>query len=488
MLKKINEIIEKRNGNYPEKILQFGEGNFLRAFVDWMVDEANDEGLFKGSVVVVQPIEQGMVNMLNDQDGQYTIIMRGLENGEKKERTKVITSVSRGINPFDDYESYIKLAESEDLKIIVSNTTEAGISYVEGDKKEDKLPKAFPAKICRFLYHRFTYFKGDPERGILLLPVELIDNNGSELKRIVLQYSKEWNLEDEFVTWLNESCSFANTLVDRIVTGYPRDEAKSYEEKFGYEDKLIVTSELFNLWVIEADQKFADLFPIAQTKANVIWTDDVAPYKKRKVRILNGAHTSTVLAAYLSGHDFVGQFIEDEDFNQYLNALIFNEVIPTIDLPKDELKAFADAVFERFGNPFIKHRLLDISLNSVSKFTARCLPSLIDYVEEKKELPKRLTFALAALLKFYQIEKDEKGYYGIRENGDRYDVKDDQKNLEFFETLWKEKDMAKVAEEALGNQELWQRDLTLIPDLVENVTTHLAKINEFGVKKALTHL
>ncbi|NLB21045.1 MAG: tagaturonate reductase, partial [Clostridium sp.] len=221
MLKNIKDTIEKKNGNYPEKILQFGEGNFLRAFVDWMVDEANDEGRFEGSVVIVQPIEQGMVNMINDQDGQYTLVMRGLENGEKTERTKAITSVSRGINPFEDYDRYIKLAESEDLKIIVSNTTEAGISYVEGDKKEDKLPKAFPAKICSFLHHRFNYFNGEPDKGILLLPVELIDNNGPELKRIVLQYAKEWNLEENFITWLEENCSFANTLVDRIVTGYP---------------------------------------------------------------------------------------------------------------------------------------------------------------------------------------------------------------------------------------------------------------------------
>lgn len=488
MLKNIKDTIEKKNGHYPEKILQFGEGNFLRAFVDWMVDEANDEGPFKGSVVVVQPIEQGMVNMINDQDGKYTLVMRGLENGEKTERSKAVTSVSRGINPFEDYESYIRLAESEDLQIIVSNTTEAGISYVAGDRKEDKLPKAFPAKICSFLYHRYKHFNGDPDQGIILLPVELIDNNGPELKRIVLQYAKEWNLEENFTLWLEESCCFANTLVDRIVTGYPRDEAAAYAEKFGYQDNLMVTSELFNLWVIEADQKYAEMFPIAKTKANVIWTDDVSPYKKRKVRILNGAHTSTVLAAYLAGHDFVGQFIEDKAFNDYLKALIFDEVIPTIDLPQDELKEFADAVFERFGNPFIKHRLLDISLNSVSKYTARCLPSLIDYAEEKKELPKRLTFALAALLKFYDVKKDVDGYYGIRENGDRYPVKDDAQNLEFFENLWKEKDSAIVAQKALENQTLWHRDLTLIPNIVEQVATHLENMSLFGVEKALKSL
>ncbi|WP_312652375.1 tagaturonate reductase [Proteiniclasticum sp.] len=488
MLKNIKDTLEKKNGHYKEKVLQFGEGNFLRAFVDWMIDEANDKGLFDGSIVLVQPINMGMVNMINDQDGLYTLVMRGLEDGQKTEKVKAITSVSRGINPFEDYESYIKLAESEDLKIIVSNTTEAGISYVEGDRFEDKLPKAFPAKITSFLHHRYTHFKGAEDKGILLLPVELIDNNGPELKRIVMQYAKEWNLEPAFISWMENSCTFANTLVDRIVTGYPREEAAAYNEKFGYEDNLMVTSEVFNLWVIEADKKYADLLPIAQTSANVIWTDDVRPYKKRKVRILNGAHTSTVLAAYLSGYDYVGQFIDDADFNAFLKSLIFDEVIPTIDLPKGELKEFADAVFERFGNPYIKHRLLDISLNSVSKFTARCLPSLLDYKERTGKLPERMTYALAALLKFYDIRKDETGYFGTRENNDKYPVKDDEKNLEFFAGIWQEKDLSVLVKETLMNESLWHEDLTKVEGLYDEVLKHLTDIVRNGTKESLKKL
>lgn len=488
MLKNIKDTVIKKNGQYKEKVLQFGEGNFLRAFVDWMIDEANDEGLFDGSIVLAQPISMGMINMINDQDGMYTLVMRGLENGQKTEKVKAITSVSRGINPFEDYEGYMKLAESEDLKIIVSNTTEAGITYVEGDRLEDDLPVAFPAKICKFLHHRYRFFAGDKERGILLLPVELIDNNGPELRRIVKQYAAEWNLEPEFIAWLDESCSFANTLVDRIVTGYPRDEAAAYEEKFGYRDNLMVTSEVFNLWVIEADRKYAELLPIAKTSANVIWTDDVRPYKKRKVRILNGAHTSTVLAAYLSGFDYVGQFIDDAEFNEYLNALIFDEVIPTIDLPKEELKAFADAVFERFGNPYIKHRLLDISLNSVSKFTARCLPSLLDYKERTGKLPERLTFSLAALLKFYDIRKEENGFFGTRENGEKYPVKDDQSNLEFFEAIWKEKDLSVLVEKTLRNESLWHQDLTEVEGLKEAVLSDLQSLVAHGAKETMKRL
>jgi len=487
-LKNIKEVVAKKNGNLPEKVLQFGEGNFLRAFVDWMIDEANDEGLFNGSVVLCQPINMGMVNMINDQNGLYTLVMRGLENGEKTEKIKAITSVSRGINPFEDYDSYIKLAESEDLKVIISNTTEAGIAYVEGDKKEDQLPKAFPAKITSFLYHRYQFFNGASDKGILLLPVELIDDNGTELKRIVNQYAAEWNLEEGFILWLKENCFFANTLVDRIVTGYPRDEAASYEERFGYEDKTMVTSEVFNLWVIEAPQHYSEMFPVAKTKANVIWTDNVKPYKKRKVRILNGGHTSTVLAAYLSGHDYVGQFIEDADFNGYLKDLLFEEIIPTIDLPKDELKEFANAVFERFGNPFIKHSLLAISLNSVSKFTARCLPSLIDYKELKGELPTRLAFSLAALIKFYDIKQKEDGFYGVRENGDSYPVKDDQEIMEFFEKVWKEKDLSVVVKETLSNSSLWHQDLTKVEGLEESVLQNLTSIVENGVRDTLNKL
>jgi tagaturonate reductase len=487
-MKKINEVVEKKNGNFPEKVLQFGEGNFLRAFVDWMIDEANDEGLFGGSIVLCQPIPQGMVARLNAQDNVYTLVMRGLENGKKTENTKVITSVSRGLNPYEDFESYIALAKSKDLKVIVSNTTEAGISYTQGDSLTDAPPQSYPAKICSFLYTRYKHFNGDKAMGILLLPVELIEDNGPVLKRIVYQYAQEWKLEKGFLEWMDASCTFANTLVDRIVTGYPRNEAADYETRFGYKDDMIDTSEVFNLWVIEADKKYSEMFPIAKTKANVIWTDDVKPYKMRKVRILNGAHTSTVLAAYLSGYEFVGQFVKDEAFSSFLKDLIFGEVIPTVKLPKAELEQFANDVFERFGNPFINHRLLDISLNSVSKFVARCLPSLEDYLAMEKKLPSHLTFSLAALIKFYDIKSSDEGYFGVRENGDKYPVKDNAENLVFFENAWKEKDLSILVKQVLSSQTLWQRDLTKIEGLYEGVLSNLKGIVAKGVKETMKSL
>jgi tagaturonate reductase len=361
-MKQINEVVTKDTKDYPEKILQFGEGNFLRAFADWMIDKANHQGLYRGSVVLCQPLAQGLGPIINSQDGLYTLAMRGIEDGKPVERIQQITSVSRCINPYEDYEALMSLARSADLEVVISNTTEAGISYHAGDKLTDRPPHSFPAKICAFLYERYQHFQGASDKGLLFLPVELIDNNGANLLRIVLQYADEWGLSEEFKTWVKEANHICSTLVDRIVTGYPRDQLDYFAEKLGYEDKTLVTSEIFNLWVIEGKQEWADILPIHKTDAHVLWTDNVTPYKKRKVRILNGGHTSSVLAAYLSGHDIVLEMMNDPVFEKYLDKVLYDEVIPTLDLPKDELVQFAADVKDRFRNPYIKHKLLDISL------------------------------------------------------------------------------------------------------------------------------
>ncbi|MCD8020272.1 MAG: tagaturonate reductase [Clostridiales bacterium] len=451
----IHEKIEKVYGNYPEKVLQFGEGNFLRAFVDWMIDKANRDGIYQGSIVLCQPIAQGLKDMINAQDGIYTLAMRGAENGQAVENIEVITSVSRCINPYDNYDALMELAKSPDLEVIVSNTTEAGIAYHAGDKPTDRPPVAFPAKITAFLYERYQAFCGAKDKGLLFLPVELIDNNGEELKRIVLQYAQEWNLGEDFIGWVETANAFTSTLVDRIVTGYPRDEISYFEDKLGYTDHIIDTSELFNLWVIEGDRKWADRLPVHKTSANVIWTDDVKPYKKRKVRILNGAHTSTVLAAYLAGYDIVRDFMNDEVIRTFMNNVIYNEVIPTIDLPKEELESFASAVNDRFANPYIKHRILDIALNSCSKFNARCLPTLLDYTAEKGKLPKYLTFSFAAFIKFYQGEKKDGVYTGTRKDGTEYPLRDDAAVIDFFADIWNTGDAEAVAHAVLSHTEFW---------------------------------
>ena len=488
-MKTINDVIEKKYGNYPEKVLQFGEGNFLRAFVDWMIDKANRDGIYHGSIVLCQPIAQGLKDMINAQDGVYTLAMRGAENGQPVEKIEVITSVSRCINPYENYEDLMEIARSADLELVVSNTTEAGIAYHAGDQPTDRPPVSFPAKVTAFLYERYKAFHGDPEKGLLFLPVELIDNNGAELRRIVLQYAQEWELGQEFTDWINTANAFTSTLVDRIVTGYPRDEVSYFEEKLGYKDNIIDTSELFNLWVIEGDKKWADKLPVHKTDANVIWTDDVKPYKKRKVRILNGAHTSTVLAAYLAGFDIVGDFMKDDTVRTFMNNVIYQEVIPTLDLPKEELESFAAAVNDRFANPYIKHKLLDIALNSCSKFNARCLPSLLGYVEEKGVLPKCLTFSLAAFIKFYQGEWKDGVYTGTRKDGTQYPLRDDESVIRFFADAWSENDAEGTAEAVLSNKDFWSgKDLTEVPGLKDAVAGYLKEMEEKEIKEIMAEL
>ena len=488
-MRSINDTIEKKYGNYPEKVLQFGEGNFLRAFVDWMIDKANRDGIYHGSIVLCQPIAQGLKDMINAQDGVYTLAMRGAENGQPVENIEVITSVSRCINPYENYEDLMEVARSADLEVVVSNTTEAGIAYHAGVKLTDRPPVSFPAKVTAFLYERYKTFHGDPQKGLLFLPVELIDNNGAELKRIVLKYAEEWELGQEFTDWVETANEFTSTLVDRIVTGYPRDEISYFEEKLGYKDNIIDTSELFNLWVIEGDKKWADKLPVHKTDANVIWTDDVKPYKKRKVRILNGAHTSTVLAAYLAGFDIVGDFMKDDTVRTFMNDVIYKEVIPTLDLPKEELESFAAAVNDRFANPYIKHKLLDIALNSCSKFNARCLPSLLGYIEEKGVLPKCLTFSLAAFIKFYQGEWKDGVYTGTRKDGTQYPLRDDEAVIRFFADAWAENDAEKTAESVLSNKDFWSgKDLTEVPGLKDAVAGYLKEMDKKEIKKIMAEL
>lgn len=474
-MENISSTIQKTTVGYPEKVLQFGAGNFLRAFADWMVDKANRQGVYHGSIVICQAIAQGAGERINSQSGLYTLVMRGIENGQSVEKAEVISSVSRCINPYEDYDALLSLARSADLEVIVSNTTEAGISYHAGDSLTDRPPHSFPAKVCAFLYERYQAFNGAADKGLLFLPVELIDNNGAELKRIVLQYAHEWQLGDAFSTWVSEYNHFCSTLVDRIVPGYPRDQVSYFEEKLGYEDKCLVTSELFNLWVIEGKKEWADILPIDQTDAHVIWTDDVTPYKKRKVRILNGGHTSSVLAAYLAGHESVLDMMNDDVFKRYLDKVLYDEVIPTLDMPRSELLDFAAEVENRFRNPYIKHYLLDISLNSCSKWCTRVMPSLLGYVEKNGQLPTALTFSLAAFIRFYQGRMINNTYTGTRFDGKTYPIRDSEEVIDFFSHVWNDNlTTAQITQAVLGNRALWNdHDLTQLTGLPEAVAGYL---------------
>lgn len=499
----------------PVKVVQFGEGNFLRGFVDYMIDIANEQGKFDGDIVLIKPIEFGNLDMFHKQDCQYTVSLRGIADGEAKVIDRMVTSIADAVNAYGEYDKFMRLAEIDTLRFVVSNTTEAGIVFNASDQFEMTPPESFPGKLTKFLYQRFKAFGGNKGKGLVMLPVELIDDNGIMLKKCVMQLIDLWSLGEEFRTWVEEACVFTSTLVDRIITGYPRDNEQEEWEKLGYEDHIMVTGEPFALWVIEnpmGDASPIDVsheFPLRSAGLPVIFTDDQKPYKQRKVRILNGAHTSFVLASYLAGNDYVKESMEDEDVRRFMTRTIFEEVIPTLTLPreesssKEEHEEFAQAVINRFNNPYIKHALLSISLNSVSKWRARCMPSLLKYVEQTGNLPAHLTFSLAALMAFYsgtQIRGKALIAYrdGMKENHSmEYEVLDDMPVLEFFSAHnvhfhnvheHSEKETGKFVKEFLGKEGFFGQDLNQVAGLTEAVTAYLEDIKTNGMRTALCRI
>ena len=414
-----------------EKVIQFGEGGFLRGFVDWMLQKVNDASDFNGSVVVVQPIEQGMCDMLSAQNCVYTHVIRGVEGVDKT----LVDVISRCVKPYDDFAAYLALAENPSFRFVVSNTTESGIVFSADDKVTDAPPKTFPAKVTLLLKKRFEL--GLP--GFIFLPCELIDRNGDNLKKCILQYADLWNLGADFKAWVEKENVFTNTLVDRINTGYPKGE----DMELGYEDNMVNTSEFFHLWVIETDFDVDAELPFSKAGLNVIITPDkLEMYRTRKVRILNGAHTSLVPYALLSGLDTVKSCIDDPTMHEHLRKCVFEEIIPTLDLPADELDSYAKSVLERFGNPYIKHYLSSIALNSVSKFKVRVLPSILEYIKRYNKMPETLLFAFAKLIEFYKTDM----------------TNDAPEVVEFM----KKSDAAAI----LANASLWGEDLSfLLPEV-----------------------
>jgi tagaturonate reductase len=480
--KKITNAVDR-----PIKVLQFGEGNFLRAFVDYMIDVANEEGVFSGNIAVVKPIAYGNLDSFKKQECQYTLSLRGKENGETKVTNRVITSVSDAVAAIEDYDAYAAYAKLDTLRFVVSNTTEAGIVYDETDEFDAMPPKTFPGKLTKLLFERYTHFNGDKDKGLVLIPCELIENNGGNLKKCVLSFASLWNLSEDFIQWINEACIFCSTLVDRIVTGYPRDEAKAMCEEFGYEDSLLVTGELFALWVIESDKDISNELPLHKAGLPVIFTDNQKPYRERKVRILNGAHTSFVLASYLAGNDYVLESMQDEEVKGFMTKTIFDEIIPTLSLPKDELVSFANSVIERFENPYIKHELLSISLNSVSKWKSRCLPSFKGYVSEFGKLPAHLTFSLAALMSFYRSsEKGEMCLIGKR-GENTYKIMDDANVLEFF-AINASLPTEEFVKNYLSNVSFFGEDMTKYEGLAQKITSYINDIDVNGMRNAMNNL
>lgn len=464
----------------PERVLQFGEGNFLRAFVDYFVDMLNERTGFNSKVVLCQPIAPGLADMINEQEGLYTLFLRGFENGKKVNDKRVISCVSRCLNPYKEYDEVLACAENPDLRYIACNTTEAGIAYDPSCQFTDVPADSYPGKLTQFLYKRFEKFGKEAGKGFVILSCELIDNNGKELEKCVLQYAKQWNLGEEFISWIKAENIFCSTLVDRIVTGYPRNEASSICEELGYQDNLINTGEVFGFWVIEGPESLKKELPFEEAGLPVIICDDHKPYKQRKVRILNGAHTSFVLGAYLAGQDIVRDCMDDEVICGFMNKTIYDEIIPTLTLPKEELLSFAASVTERFKNPFIDHALLAISLNSTSKWKARVMPSFKGYVEKTGELPKCITASFAFYIAFYHgMNLTEEGLVASRPAGDEYTVKDDKPVLQFFYDH-KDDDAETLAHAVCSNTDFWDEDLSKIPGFETAVAGYLKAIEEKG--------
>lgn len=477
-----NSLVKDRQ-KYPEKVLQFGEGNFLRGFVDWQIDVMNKQGKFNGSVVVVQPRGQEKIEKLNAQDGLYTLYLQGMKEGKAVQEHSIITSISRGINLFNEYDQYLELANNPELRFIFSNTTEAGIAFDENDRLEDTPQKSFPGKLTAFLYERYNAFQGDKDKGLIIIPCELIERNGEKLKEIVLKYAELWYLGDDFAAWIHEGNTFCNSLVDRIVPGFPRDSMEVITEELGYEDHLLVVGEQYHLWVIEGPQPITEEFPAHLAGLNTLVVDDLTPYRTIKVRILNGVHTAMTPVSYLYGINTVAQAIEDEVTGQFVKGLIYDEIIPTLDLPMEELHSFAEAVLDRFRNPFMQHFLLSISLNSMSKFKTRDLPSLLDYYNRKRELPKKLVFSLAALFSFYKGKRGE----------EEIQLADDPDVLDLFKVQWSQyngtiESIKDIVSNVLGYEKVWEMDLNQVPGLTAAITKDLFNIETKGMNMALESL
>jgi tagaturonate reductase len=475
-MERLNRNSANITSKYPERIIQFGEGNFLRAFIDWMVYNMNKKADFNSSVVVVQPLPTGMIDMLNEQDGLYHVNLQGLDKGETVNTIELIDVISRALNPYSQFDEYLKLAEQPDIRFVVSNTTEAGITFDPSCKLDDAPANSYPGKLTQLLYHRYKTFNGAADKGLIIFPCELIFHNGTELKKTIHQYIDLWNLGEDFLKWFDTACGVYSTLVDRIVPGYPRETIGEILEQIQIEDRMVVQAEIFHLLVIEAPESVAQEFPAAKAGLNVLFVPNEKPYHERKVTLLNGPHTVLAPVAYLSGLNIVRECLADEDIAKFLNQVMYNELLETLDLPKDELEKFAAAVLERFNNPFVKHFVTSIMLNSFPKFKTRDLPGLKIYLERKGELPAGLVLGLAAITTYYK---------GGKRGEDVITPNDDKAILDLLTGLWATGDVAKVAEGVLAAEFIWGENLNKLAGLTERLTAYLTLIQEKGMRETV---
>ncbi len=468
---------------YPEKIVQFGTGNFLKGFFNWMVQKLNERTDFQAGIVAVKlrPGNEQQVDEINAQDGLFTVNVRGIENGVLVDHYDVVGAQNRALSPYRDYADYIKLAESPSLQWVVSNTTEAGICFDECDSRDATPAQTFPAKLTALLYRRYRHFDGDPAKGLKIFCCELIENNAGELKRVIGKYADLWQLEAGFGDWLDSSCCFYNTLVDRIVTGKPEsaERINATRRQLAYIDNELIETESYYQWVIQrdgrSDAELQQLFP-PSAGLNIVLTDDLTLYRQRKVRILNGAHTGCVALARLMGIETVYQGMQDPELREFMQSLVYDEICPTIAMPQAEVKAYAESILERFQNPFLHHEWNSIGLNSLSKWRARLLPVLLQVRTESDEVPTTLATSLAALLVLYR------GSY----RGRPLVLQDDPALTDWLSNAWREAGNARaLVKKALASMLLWGQDLSADTDLVEAVAEAVKQLDSLGVRESL---
>ena len=448
----------------PVRAVQFGAGVFLRGFAGWMLEELTERCGWEGSVAVIKSTPRPGAEALAGQNGLYTVALRGLEKGEPVETFRAVKVIDRVLSATRDYAEYAALAHCPTLRFVLSNTTEAGIAPDDGDELTLCPPRSYPGKLTKFLYERAEHFAYAPDKGLIVLPCELIERNGQTLRSLVLRNAERWGLGARFAGWVTHCCAFADTLVDRIVTGYPAD-APALWQKLGYRDEALVAAEPYALWVISCAADVERELPLQRAGLPVVYADDLTPYRTRKVRVLNGAHTAFVPAAYLAGFPIVRDAVLDADFAAFIRSTLEKEVLPTIAQPRDELNEYADSVLERFANPYIDHRLLSICLNSVSKWRARILPTALDCAKLGLPAP-RLAFSLAALIALYKAHPDV--------------MQDDPAALDCL--------IHRSVPDNLRMQSLWGMDLSEMPGFAAQVEDWFARIQGHGVRACIKEL
>jgi len=477
----------------PMRVLQFGDGPFLRAFADWMIDMANGAGVLNANVSVVQATARGSADVLVNQQGLYTVLLRGTQESRTIAVDRLISCIDQALNPYTQWHELLALAADPSLRVVISSTSETGIAYTDEAWVKGMCPRGFPAKLTALLFERYRVFSGKPDSGLIVLPCELIEANGSNLRRIVLMHANAWNLPLGFVDWIKEHNFFCNTLVDRLVPGFPSQGVEGLYVNLGYADALMVEAEPFHLWVIEGSAHLADAFPLHKAGLSVVWTDQLKPYRTLKMRILNGALTASALAAYCAGADSVRAMMEDPVLAAFLDHLMFDEILPCVPLAEAVRSAYANSVMERFANPHIRHELLSVGLNSVSKWQLRVLPTIKDYVRAHGQAPIRLATSLAALLYFYRGSFNAAGEYRGRRGEQSYPIRDNNEVQTLFAEFWRTwtispDTLANLVRSVLGDPRLWGEDLNLVAGLGEQVLTALAGMISDGVIETLAKL